>query len=174
MESEIAVPPNEQPVRGYQRAAVEEFLAAAEAERARLNALIAEANDRAARARAAVGMHHVMVSMLLETQEELARRRTEADQRAAEILAAAEAEALAIERAPAAIAPAMTVSPPTPVASAPTGVYEPPAAPEFAAMAPRLQSDTRDDDGEADRFFEFLRRALHDEEPLGPRPEGPT
>lgn len=179
MNSEVANPTSEQPLRGYQRAAVDEFLAAAEAERSRLESLIADANDRASRARAAVGMHHIMVTMLAETQQELAQRRSDADRRSAEIIAAAEAQARAIERPPAAPVPPVTSTPlESPAAaaslSAIPAAYTPPAAGELASMAPRLQIDRHEEDEEADRFFAFLRRALVDDEPLGPRPEPQT
>ena len=175
MDSDIAKPVSQQPVRGYQRAAVEEFLAAANAEKARLEALIADANERAAVARTAVGMHHIMVAMLVETQEELTRRRREADLQAAEIIAAAEAQALAIERPTAMPEPAAV---PAPAAAAPVveglRIHAPAATAEPVPASPRLEVEGHDDDEEADRFFAFLRRALSDEEPLGPRPEMPA
>ncbi len=176
MDADIAKPVSQPPVRGYQRAAVEEFLAAANAEKARLEALIADADERAARARAAVGMHHVMVAMLVETQEELARRRLEADQQAAQILAAAEAQARAIERPVAAPEPPVIAVPTAaePLVARPRihapGADAPPPPP---AAATEVVTGVGDDE-EADRFFAFLRRALSDEEPLGPRPEMPA
>jgi hypothetical protein len=177
MDADIATPTSDQPVRGYQRAAVDEFLAAAQAERSRLETLIAEANDRTARARAAVGMHHIMVAMLVETQEELARRRREADQEAASIIADAEAQARAIESPPTAPEPLppAAVFPAPPIAERPR-IHATEATSEPPSSAPRLQVDGHNghdgnDDGEGDRFFAFLRQALSDEEPLGPRPE---
>src|SRR5262245_61875997 len=83
-------------VHAYARDAVEDFLAAADAEKDQLRLAIAESDARARRARASIGMHRVMVSMLLETQRDCAEMREEAELDAAEIVAAAEDEAHAI------------------------------------------------------------------------------
>src|SRR5689334_6611902 len=85
-------------VHAYAREAVDDFLAAAESERARLRATIADAEARTRRARAAVGVDRVMVGMLLETQQQLPGHRDQAEAEAAEILGRAEDEAQQILR----------------------------------------------------------------------------
>jgi cell division septum initiation protein DivIVA len=187
-------------VRGYSSTAVDEYLAAAERERERLNAALAEAKERRAKARASIGLHRVMLSMLLEAQEELQARRAEADAEAAAALQAAEVEADAIVRAaraevdgvraPAAPPPLLTEATDPPGSAAPrvidlprehrrdmepdresahggpTDGMQPIASasqfqPVFAASA---SNDVSGDD-----YFRYLRGALHDEQPLGPR-----
>jgi len=83
----------------YARQAVDDFLVAATAERERLRQTIVDAKARADRARAAVGIHRVMVSMLLETQLDLAAQRDAADVEAQNIVTRAEEEARAIVQA---------------------------------------------------------------------------
>jgi hypothetical protein len=148
--------PFSEPIHGYPRAQVEEFLSAAAAERVRLESEIADANARIARARAAVGTHRVMVAMLLETQRELSETRRRAEQEAERILADAEIEARAIERG----VPSIDLSePPAPVSA---------TIPPTATPSVPLAGHVRNDD---DNYFEFLRGALADDQPLGPRPE---
>ncbi len=195
-----------QPVHGYAREAVDDFCAAARAERARLEVTISDAESRARRARAAVGMHHVMVSMLLDTQRELAELRISAEAEAAEIIGIAEEEAQEIVRAandethivavqpvdhletpatgPSHSAPADLDQEPRypvveqsespldltavereeqrlahPSSPAPSALY-PPIAPAFDSFG-NTQAD--------EQFFAYLRGALADERPLGPR-----
>jgi cell division septum initiation protein DivIVA len=171
MQSDPAGNTLEPSVHAYKRDAVDDFLAAASAERERLQVTIAEAEARGRRARAAVGIHRVMVSMLLETQRELAELRAGAEAEAADIVAAAEDEARAIVRAArhgsadrsrgdgertidlsAIAADEHRLSRPT----GPEGVSVPPAVGIF-------------DSGEDERFFAYLRGALADDQPLGPR-----
>ncbi len=71
MESDTVTSTDDQLVHAYSRDAVDDFLAAAEAERVRLRGIVTDAEARSRRARAAVGMQRVMVSMLLETQREV-------------------------------------------------------------------------------------------------------
>lgn len=156
-------------VHGYPRAEVEDFLAAASVERVRLEAEIADADSRTARARSAVGSHRVMVAMLLEAQQELTEIRRAAELEAERILADAERRAQEIEdRAPAAGAP--TASPdPAPVVTTP---LTPPATVATAtppASGPLIDLSAGADGGED--YFDFLRGALTDEAPLGPAPE---
>jgi regulator of protease activity HflC (stomatin/prohibitin superfamily) len=168
MDPEPGNPMLDQPMHGYERAAVDDFLAAAATERARLEATIADANGRAARARAAIGMHRVMVAMLLETQGELTLRRREAEQQAAEIIAAAEAQAQEIERSAGVVPSAPTADPIIDIRRA--ELYD---GSSFDKISMRIGAglDGEPDDRESEKFFEFLRGALVDDEPLGPRPE---
>lgn len=171
-------------MNAYAREAIDDFLAAAESERVQLQAQIADAEARTRRARAAVGMHRVMVGMLLETQQELGALRVRAEVDAAEILGQAEEEAQQIlrrAREDAGVAvdtdsasPVVPSEPSAPDAFARTldlASYERDDAPplaatsSFASLSPAMTSDSRDDD----HFFAYLRGALADEAPLGPR-----
>src|SRR5262245_43687656 len=78
-----------EPMYAYPRATVDDFIRASELEKQRLSVAIEGDEDRARRARAAIGMHHMMVSMLIETQRELEEMRRDAERIAAEIIAAA-------------------------------------------------------------------------------------
>src|SRR5262245_50360015 len=83
-------------VHAYARDSVDDFLAAAAAEKEQLRRAIGDAEARERRARASIGMHRVMVSMLLEAQREIADERERAELEAADIVAAADAEAVVI------------------------------------------------------------------------------
>lgn len=87
-------------VRGYPRAAVEEFLAGAAAERSRLQRRIDDAHARAARARATLETpheeHRALVSMVIDARRELDERRRSLEPGALAILARGEREARAI------------------------------------------------------------------------------
>jgi ABC-type transporter Mla subunit MlaD len=139
--------PLPQPIHGYPRADVDEFLRAAAAERVRLEAEIADANARIAHARSAVGTHRVMVAMLLEAQRQLSELRRDAEIQAERIIAEAEIEAQAIERGVRGSA-----------ASRPTF-----AEPSIDLTRPDLRTE------DPAEFFDFLRGALADDRPLGPR-----
>src|SRR5262249_37417850 len=93
MDAESTTPSGEFAVQGYAREAVDDFLAAAQAERARLLELIAEAEARTRRARAAVGIQRVIAAILPEAQVQIeeGRRATAAEVEA--ILAVAENDA---------------------------------------------------------------------------------
>jgi hypothetical protein len=163
-------------VHGYPRAEVEAFLAAASAERVRLEAEIADAESRTARARSAVGSHRVMVAMLLDAQQELSEMRRGAELEAERILADAEREAQEIERAAArgySVADAMReVSSGFEVPGAATTSVDAPVAVATAASpvaGPLIDLSAVSDSG--DGYFDFLRGALTDERPLGPGPE---
>ena len=91
---------HDHPVRGYSHEAIEEFMRAADQEARRLEELIADSERRAARARAAIGTHRVMVAMLFTTQHRLDEMRRDAEAEAAAILHGAEREADAIVAAP--------------------------------------------------------------------------
>jgi len=163
---------------------VEEFLAAAGAERVRLEAEIADANGRSARARAAVGSHRVMVAMLLEAQQELGEMRREAEVEAEQILADAERRAQEIERGTVAqaapvtemafAATARSADGPA-VAPSATGRFAPPATfvpGEHGASGPLIDlAGERTEGAGDDDYFDFLRGALTDDRPLGPAPE---
>jgi hypothetical protein len=71
----------------YSRAAVDEFLAAADAERQRLEAAIADAQARLARATSAAGLQQTVVEMMLDAQREVADIRRAAEVASAGILA---------------------------------------------------------------------------------------
>jgi hypothetical protein len=75
----------------YSRTAVDEFHAAAAAERARLESVIADAGARLARAKAAVGLDRTMAEMLLDGQRQIEEIRRAAEVEAAAILAGAPA-----------------------------------------------------------------------------------
>jgi hypothetical protein len=131
---------------------------AADAERARLEAVIDDARARARRALALNSLQHVMVDMLLETQRELGALRAAAEQEAAEILGEAEQQALAILRDARRDA-GLTNEPTTHDAACfhPTPSSLPPIG---ASMMNEVQDD---------RYLSYLRGALADERPLGPR-----
>src|SRR5215813_9209404 len=99
MQADSPVPALEPSASLYARQAVDDFLTAATAERERLELTIAEAKARTDRARAVIGMHRVMVSMLLETQHELDALREAADREAQAIVSNAEEDARAIVQA---------------------------------------------------------------------------
>lgn len=80
----------DQPVKWYERGAVEEFLAAGADRRAQLEATLLDATERAERARISLGLHRMMVSMFVQAQHDLANVRSQAEHRAAEIILAAE------------------------------------------------------------------------------------
>jgi cell division septum initiation protein DivIVA len=178
MESLLHTPTLESPVQGYPRSAVDEFVAAAEAEAAKLEAMIADAGERTRRSRAAIGTHRVMVAMLLEAQRELDEIRALAEAEAADIIATAEREAdevlkrnghrvvdlSELERGERS-APRRSAESPVkaPMTEKPTVASSDPGA---LGSVPHAEGP---DDG-AD-YFDFLRGALVDDEPLGPRGE---
>jgi hypothetical protein len=148
-------------IQGYSRAEVDEFLSAATSERERLEREIADARGRIARARAALGMHRVMVAMMLETQRELGELRQNAERRAAEIVAAAERERSQIGASTAPLA-----SPePAPIRMIDLDAVDQSVSwADVGGAAP--VSGNGSDSG--DEYFDFLRGALADESPLGP------
>jgi hypothetical protein len=173
----------------YPRTAVEDFLAAAAGERRRLEGALADADTRIRRARAAVGMHRVMASMLLQLQVELTERRATAEAEAEKILERAEREArelvLDAQRRRGA-QPAAAIDDPQSswVRGARSGVNgadreidlteveedghpgsEPPVDAECASWDGPYDAAQ---DGDGDHFFAFLRGALADDQPLGP------
>jgi hypothetical protein len=142
----------ELPVRAYSRSAIDDFLAAAASERARLEAAIAEDEERTSRARAALGTHRVMVAMLIEAQRELDATRTRAEAEAATILGGAGRPPALLDLTRVEPAPGDVTSLPVTVPSM-TGPVSPTA------------------DAGTTEYFDFLRGALVDDKPLGPRPE---
>jgi hypothetical protein len=159
MEPTTAEPTALQPIRGYSRAEVDEFLRAASEERDRLAAEIADSSERISRARAANGLHRVMVAMLLEAQRELTEIRTSADAEATRILADAEREATMI-LAGDDVAPSAT-----PASALPTGAMIDLGALGREGMS-RFEGGTTDDP-----YMQNLRSALADDAPLRPLPE---
>jgi hypothetical protein len=194
----IAAPTAAEAVLGYSQSTVDEFLAAAAEERTRLVAALSEAKARQAETRSAIGMHRVMLSMLLEAQEELQTRRREAEAAADEVLRRADREA---ETILAAAQPAPVSQPePEPTREAPA--VESLAAPEPVAVSEPadvidLRKEHQDENqfgtsngaarqrepvfttanagpaaaASSEEFFTFLRGALVDQDPLGPRYE---
>ena len=137
-----------QPIRGYSRAEVDDFLDAAARERSRLETEIADADRRVREARSAIGMHRVMVAMVLDAQRELTEVRRAAEREADAIIAAAELDAQQ----------GVSAAPIGPV----THMVDLTAAEESPATVAESGSD---------EYFEFLRGALADDGPLGPSPE---
>ena len=211
MTGEAAGSSLEPSVHAYARDSVDDFLAAAAAEKEQLRRVIADAEARERRARASIGMQRVMVSMLLEAQREIADERERAELEAADIVAAAETEAMAIVQAArnevgapggSRVAPYERRTTVEERAAVAFGVET--ATLDLASAERREQDDqrrlhpsrseypsagagatsgngfTRDsglptsslsafDSGEDERFFAYLRGALADDQPLGPR-----
>ena len=154
-------------VQGYSREAVDEFLVAADAERARLQQEIAEVNTRLEQVQVALGSQRAMIGMLTSAGRELQelRQRTELE---------AASRYFDSSRTPAAAsAPTTralddhhhaTAAPDAPEAPSVISLVEPRAG----VPAPAVASPTATDDEE---YFGFLRGALLDDEPLGPRPD---
>jgi hypothetical protein len=167
------------PGSGYSRAAVDDFLAAAAVERGRLEALIEEAEDREQQARAAIdshlGLHKVMIETLLETQRELGERRREAEVTAAGIIEAAEREARALMAANRGGVAVENDDPRRPTSIDLAAEERNPFGPmpdQFVGGAPSWSlSSERETQArkESDEFFDYLRGALIDDKPLGPR-----
>ena len=169
--------------RGYSRATVDEFVAAMDAERARLAALIGDAEDRELRARSTLSTHEVMLAMLLEAQDELDARKRDAEAEAEAILEVAEREAremidLARGRAlPAGSVPTPAVAPSVePEEDDVTEMLDLSATerPESASIPTpifAMPNGNGHDPAATDSYFDFLRGALADDEPLGPRPQ---
>jgi cell division septum initiation protein DivIVA len=145
----------ERPIRWYARPAVDQFVATAAAERARLVAAIEDARRRVAGATATVGMHETMVSMLRDSQRELSALRRGAEEHAAAIMAEADAEATLI----------LGHARPTARPDEHSGSDDEPREHPTESVVDLV------DDAPRDEFLEFLRGALFDDEPLGPRPE---
>jgi cell division septum initiation protein DivIVA len=144
MNAEITDSGTAAPIQWYARSAVDDFLAQAAVRRTELEAAIAAANERAERARAALGLYRMMAAMLLETQRELQEMRRDAEAQAAEIVRGAEqTDDVVIDLA----------------GSTPSG-----------AMATNGDGRAVGDDGaENAKFFDFLRGSLTDPETLDPR-----
>lgn len=191
MDAELGSPSpavDQVPAHGYPRDAVDEFLAAADAERARLEAVIREASGRAERARAPIGAQRLMMSMLLDTQRELSELRDSAATRAEKIIAEAEAQAREIVMLADPVPtprPGFTTGPrpggtgaasssstdrPIDLVGAEAADQKPPPD-SFGAGSdgPRVNGHSKST--ESDEFFDFLRGALADDQPLGPRAE---
>ena len=164
---------------------VDEFLSAADAERRRLQQVIADSTSREREARAAMSAHQVMLTMLLDTYHDLDERRRQAERDAAAVLEEADRDAreILIEARGSAGLPARAGSPiagPFDTGREQTSVIdlsEPkpfdrvsPAvagSPVFAAAARANGHDEHASSG----YFDFLRGALEDDQPLGPSPE---
>jgi hypothetical protein len=168
-----------EPMYAYPRATVDEFIRASEAEKQRLTAAIEQDEHRASRARASIGMHHMMVSMLIETQRELDQMRRDAERLATEIISAASnrrRDAHPDENAPAGRSSGRLGEPSAPlsidlVAEDEAGLVASSRVlhPDSAFDALNLPRSTEGVDPETSQYFAFLREALTDDEPLGPR-----
>jgi hypothetical protein len=183
----------EVPAVGYPRAMLDDFMAAADVERLRLEAAIVDAEQRGDEARVAIGSHEVMVSMLVDAHREISLIELDAHQRAAAILEAADREAREIlrsahgdlARTPAEVRASEPAIPTTPVVHPMTRLIDGPidlteletldAGPERLLKSPVYANGNGNGEHDAapgsDRYFDFLRGALVDDEPLGPRPE---
>jgi cell division septum initiation protein DivIVA len=153
-------------IPGYSRAAVDDFLKAAAEERARLEVVIRDADERRNRADAAVDahleLHNMMIRTLLDTQRELGERRRDAEAQAAAIVEAAERDAKAILQGS-----GSTVD----LFGEEQREFAASDVPHARFVSPHLSlSDTAESQRskEADAFFDYLRGALVDDEPLGP------
>ena len=164
------VAPAKPAVFGYERAAVDDFLAAAGRERERLEAEIEESRTRERKARAAIGMHRVMISMLLETQIELEEKRRAAEAEAAAILARTEEEASRLEATTARSAPDALSASFSRATSPSLTVIDLERAESIDEPLPPSHRAGAAPTDDADQYFEFLRGALADDQPLGPRP----
>jgi regulator of protease activity HflC (stomatin/prohibitin superfamily) len=177
-------PQGEQRVRGYGRTTVDDFLIAADAERRRLERVIADSRAREQEARAAISAHQVMLTMLLDTYHDLDERRRQAEKEAAALLEAADRDAreILIEARGSRYGSIewSGLPPQTEVEREGTNVIDlsqaeavdgvPPAvagSPVFAAAARANGHDEQASSG----YFDFLRGALDDDQPLGPRAE---
>lgn len=154
-------------MHGYPRATVDDFLAAAAVERARLEEELEQATARADRARAQIGVDRVMMRMLLDAQRDVGEIRARAEERAAEIIATAERDAqevVARERSD------RRVSPPSRIDLVEVEEFGVPAVVPTARLEPGSSNGSHAE-AESDEFFDFLRGALTDDQPLGPLPE---
>lgn len=144
------------PITWYSRRALDQYLAEAATERARLQASIDDANGRRARASAAVGLHQTMLEMLLESQREIADIRRAAEIEAARVMAEGDREADALfgaHRVAGERVAGNGSASPVAVATA--------VAPSSAEAIPPAD----------DEFFSYLKDALTGDEPLGPAPQ---
>jgi hypothetical protein len=166
-------------LRAYPRGAVDEFVAAAQAERTRLEAIISDAEARLRRARATIGMHRVMVGMVIETQREINEMRSDAERRAATILADATDQTsriLETARADSGAAEWLAgnghrfVPPATDMTAATIDLRDPDGL-EVAGLGQRWSGRSgrlAEGDQDTSVYFNFLRGALNDDQPLGP------
>lgn len=169
-----------QPIHGYSRADVDDFLAAVAQERARLEAEIADANRRTSQARNAIGMHRVMTAMVLEAHRELSELRRAATLEAEQIVAQADIDAqrLLQEARVAAIGADAPPSTPLDVFAAPSNVemidltanVGPGEPSQMKPPTFRMGAFDDAETAQSDDYFDFLRGALADDEPLGPLP----
>jgi hypothetical protein len=170
---------------GYPRAVVDDFVAALEAERTRLTNLIQDAEQRGASARLAVSNHEVMLTMLVDGQAEMLEREQRAQREATEILATADREAQSLlARAQGSPLDGDEAKDDDVVIDlAASGEAEnAEGVPRWdmslngserssnyadAAFAHANGNGANPPDG--DQYFDFLRGALADNDPLGPR-----
>jgi hypothetical protein len=159
-EAHTQVPVAGTAISGFARAEVDQFLDAAQTERRRLEAEIAEAHARISRARSAIGMHRVMVSMLLEAQREFAELRQQAETEAQQIAIEAERKVAEI------LAPKGEGGTDTETIDLTL-----PAQPDQPARVATPSGTAAATEGVDKEYFDFLRGALADESPLGPGAE---
>ena len=161
------------PAQGFARSVVDDFVAHAAEERVRLEQVIAEAERREESARAAASTYEVMLTMLLESQHELARRRVDAEREAAELIEAADRQAREIlgevEESPE--PPAIDLVEAATDEELDRSVDDAEASTQHGFGVPVYAGALANghDDAGAEGYFDFLRGALVDDEPLGPR-----
>lgn len=159
----------------YSRTAVDAYLAAADDERRRLEATIADAQARLARAASAIGLQQTVVEMMLDVQREVADIRRSAEIASAGILVPTvrDSDAGATTGAAGAVVtdpavPGVPSAPEVEGAAAPTAV----SADDGARPAPPTFVDSLGAHPRAERddvaFFKLLKDELDREEPLGP------
>jgi cell division septum initiation protein DivIVA len=150
-------------VQGYRREVVEDFLSAVEVERRRLHEIIRESEARTQRARAAIDVYRVIMDMLLAVQAEIAEIRRAAEEEAAAILRRGDEEAEALFRAAYAVEDGMIHLVRAEAAEDPLRHTTPePAVREFGSGFAVDVSGSND-------YMAYLRGALSDQAPLGPR-----
>jgi hypothetical protein len=150
-------------VQGYRREVVEDFLSAVEFERRRLQEIITESEARTQRARAALDVYRVVMEMLLAAHAEIAEIRLGAEEEAAAILRRGDEEAEALLRT-ASDAHSSTIDlVRAEAAEDPLRHSDPePAVGEF-------RSEFAVDFTGSNDYMAYLRGALSDQAPLGPR-----
>ena len=149
-------------VQGYTRQALNDFLTAADAERARLRGLIEEARARTRRARTPRFDHRVLAAMLFEAQADVAEIRQTAEKKAAAILRGADEEAKALLDANRGLTDRQTT---IDLPRAEVAIPEQEADGNGPAFS-RSKMSVRED-----RYLAYLREGLADQEPLGPSSE---
>jgi hypothetical protein len=150
-------------VQGYRREVVEDFLSAVEVERRRLQETISESEARTQRARAALDVYRVIMDMLLAVEVEIAEIGRAAQEEAAAILRGGDEEAEVLLRAAYAADGGTLDLVHAEAAEDPLRHTDPePTVQEFGSEFAVDASGSSD-------YMAYLRGALSDQAPLGPR-----